>query len=243
MDMARRGEARPGSAGTDNKEDSVIETVALSELVEDLEIYPRGSVSMVRVGDLVYAMEAGAQLPPPVIDRDTRKIVDGFHRARAQRKRLGEDGTIDADVQEFADDAAMLLESARLNSVHGQPLGRYDQRVVHIKAKALGVSDEEVAGALNITTTRLLSVSIMEAKAEDGGADVPLKQGFKHLGGSYLTREQINEVRKARGAPARAKVGELTRLLRTGLLPIEHDPELRAMLAELAAVIGSSLGE
>lgn len=215
----------------------MIETVTLSDLVEDLNIYPRGSVSVVRVSDLVYALEAGAQLPPPVIDRDTRKIVDGFHRARAQRKRLGDDGVIDVDVQEFENDLAMVLESARLNAVHGLPLGRYDQRVVRIKAQVLGATDDEIAGALGITTTRLLSVSVMEARAADGGANVPLKQGFRHLGGSYLTSEQIAEIRKARGAPARSKVSELTRLLRADLLPLAGDPELQQMLAVLAETI------
>jgi hypothetical protein len=131
----------------------------------------------------------------------------------------------------------MLLESARLNATHGQPLGRYDQRVTRIKAQALGITDEDVAAALNVTTTRLLAISVMEAHAEDGGPDVPLKRGFGHLGGSYLTREQISEIRKARGAPARSKVGELVRLLRAGLIPLDGDPELRALLAELAVVI------
>lgn len=217
----------------------MIETVTLAELVEDLEIYPRGSVSEVHVSDLVYALDAGAQLPPPVIDRATRKIIDGFHRIRALRKRLGAAASIEADVQEFADDAAMLLESARLNSPHGLALGRYDQRVVHIKAKALGATDEQVAGALGVTVTRLLQITVMEAKSDQG--DVALKRGMGHLGGQYLSRGQVEEIRRARGAPARMKVTELARQLRQDLLPVKIDPELRAALAELATVIGEVL--
>lgn len=219
------------------------ETIALSEMIEDLAIYPRGTVNAVRVDDMAYALDAGNKLPPPVIDRTTRKIVDGFHRRRAWLKRLGADGKIEVDVQEYEDDAAMLLASTRINAPQGQPLGRYDQRVVHVKAKALGISDEEVAAALNVTPTRLSVIISMEAKAEDGGEDIPLKQGFGHLGSSYVTNEQIAEMRKARGAPARSKVGELTRLLRANLLPLTLDPELRSMLAELAAVITEMLAE
>lgn len=215
------------------------ENVKLSGLIEDLAVYPRGSVSEVRVGDLLYAIDAGEALPPPVVDRNTGKIVDGFHRVRAWRKRLGLDGEIEADVQEFADDAAMLLASARLNSVHGQPLGRYDQRIVHIRAAALGATDEEIARALRITPTRLLQIKVRQAESDEGA--VALKRGVEHLGGSYLSSEQVAEIRRMRGAPARSKVGELTRMLRQGLAPVGQDPELRAALAELQAVIGSVL--
>jgi hypothetical protein len=212
-----------------------IERVQLGTLVEDLSIYPRGSVSEVNVADLVYALDGGVELPVPVIDRNTRKIVDGVHRTRAHRRRLGADGVIEADVQEFDDDAAMLLESARLNSQQGLKLGRYDQRVTLLKLRQLGVTDEEAAGALGVTPARLLQIVVRVAKSDVG--DVPLKRGTEHLGGSYLTEAQREEIRRMRGAPARAKANELTRLLRQDLANVKNDPELRAVLAQLAAVI------
>lgn len=217
-----------------------VEQVPLAELVEDLGIYPRGSVSEVHVSDLVLALDAGNALPPPVIDRDTRKLVDGFHRARAYRKRLGEDGVIECDIREFADDAAMLLESARLNSVQGLRLGRYDQRVTVIKARQLGIADDDTAGALGVTPVRLKSITVMTAESETG--PVPLKRGVQHLGGRYLTGGQMLEIRRMRGGSARGKATELARLLREdGMVPIESDPPLRQALAELAATIGEVL--
>lgn len=215
------------------------EQVQLADLVEDEAIYPRGTVSQIRVSDLCYALDAGAVLPPPVIDRSTNKIVDGVHRVRAHRKRLGDDGVIDADVQDFANEAAMLLASAHLNSLHGLPLGRYDQRVVHVRATQLGATDEEVADALGVTVTRMLQIVTREATSDDGA--VPLKRGMEQLGGAYITPEQVAEIRRQRGAPARAKVKELTRLLRQGLAPVATDPELRTALAELAGVIKEAL--
>ncbi len=215
------------------------EQIALSGLVEDLSIYPRGSVSNIHVADLVYALDSGAVLPPPTVDRATRKLVDGFHRVRAQRKHLGEGASIEADVREFAGDVAMLLESARLNSPHGLPLGRYDQRVFAIKAKQLGAADDEIAGALGVTPARLLQITVMTATGEEG--PVPLKGGTRHLGGSYLNADQVAEIRRQRGAPARAKAGDLARMLRTGLAPVSTDPDLRMSLADLAAAIGEVL--
>jgi hypothetical protein len=215
------------------------EQVKLSDLVEDLDIYPRGMVSDVRVGDLVYALDAGVALPDPVIDRATNKIVDGFHRVRALRKRLGDGGVIEADVREYADDVAMLLESARLNSGHGLPLGRYDQRVVSIRARKLGASEEEIASALSVTPARLLQIEVRVARSDEG--DVALKRGVEHLGGAYLNADQVAEIRRMRGAPARAKVAELNRMLRQGLAPVAQDPELRLALAELVQTIEAAL--
>jgi hypothetical protein len=216
-----------------------IEQVSLSDLVEDADVYPRGMVSEVHVADLAYALDAGAQLPVPVIDRETQKIVDGFHRVRAHRKRLGENGVIDADVREYGSDAEMLLASAGLNSAQGRSLGRYDQRVVSIRARKLGADDAEIAAALHVTPARLLQIEVRVARSDEG--DVPLKRGVEHLGGSYLSAEQVTEIRRMRGAPARAKASELTRLLRQGLAPVQQDPELRLALAELAQTIEAAL--
>ncbi len=216
------------------------ERIRLGDLIEDLAIYPRGSVSDVRVADIGYAMDAGREFPPLVADRQTMKIVDGFHRRRALIRRLGEDGEADVDLTDLADEGAMLIESARLNSAHGLPLGRHDQMVIHIKAVKLGVSDEDIASALGVTPARLLRIAIREATGPDGGK-VATKGGMGHLGGSYLSAEQLAEVRRQRGGSARSKVAELTGLLRQGLAPMAHDPDLRLALAELGSVIKESL--
>jgi hypothetical protein len=191
------------------------------------------------VDDYAYALDDGATFPPPVIDRATMKIADGFHRTRAYRKRLGNDGMIEVEFEEFADDLAIMDYSARVNRVHGLPLGRHDQRVVHLKMKALGASDEDVAGALGVTVTRLRVIVVPIAKSDAG--DIALKGGTKHLAGVYLTDEQRQEINRMRGGPARAKANELARLLRQDLANVKNDPELRSALAELAAAIQEAL--
>lgn len=217
-----------------------MESVRIDTLVEDLSIYPRGHVSEIHVSDLVNALDAGNELPPPVIDAATRKVVDGFHRIRAYRKRLGGEAVIIADVRQYASDAAMLLESTRLNGPHGLRLSRYDQRVMVIKARALGLSDDDTAEALGVTPVRLRRIVVLQAVSDDG--PVALKRGVEHLGGRYLTPGQFAEIRKMRGGTARAKTAELTRLLREdGLVPLESDPALRDSLAELAGQISVAL--
>lgn len=216
-----------------------IEQVKLSEIVEDMAIYPRGSVSEVRVADLMYALDAGDTLPLPLIDRATRKTVDGVHRIHAYRKRLGGEGMIDVEVQEFPGDLEMIKESARINHLHGLPLGRYDQRVAYLKIKQFGGTDEEAAAALGVTQTRLLQIVVRQADSPQGA--IALKRGTEHLGGSYLTAEQVTEIRRMRGAPARSKITELTRLIQRGLVPLEHDADLRRALADLIMVAQGAL--
>lgn len=213
--------------------------VALFSLVEDMSIYPRGAVSEVRVDDLAYALDAGAKLPAVLIDKDTRKIVDGVHRTRAYRKRLGDDAMVMAEVREFADDGAMLLESTRLNKRQGQTLGRWDEVTVYVRAQALGVSDTQVAQALGVTMDRLDRIRIKVAVSDEG--PVALKGGMGHMSGHHVTKEQVQELRRQRGATARSKARELTGLLRQGLADVE-DPGLLADLAELAAAIAEVLG-
>lgn len=214
------------------------EKLRLDELVEDLRVYPRGAVSDMRADDLAYALDAGAVLPPLVIDRKTRKIVDGFHRARAFRKRHGKDAEVPCIVRDFADDAAMLLESARLNSGHGLPLGRHDQRVVAIRARELGADSAEIAAALGITPQRLITIAVRVAQSDEG--DVPLKRGTEHLSNQYLSHDQVEKIRKMRGAPIASKARELSGLIQSGIAPMA-DPDVQASLRELFMVIEAAL--
>jgi hypothetical protein len=215
------------------------EPVKVGELVEDLDIFPRRSVSDVRIDDMCYALDAGKVLPPILADRATRKIVDGIHRHRAYLKRLSAEAVIEAEFREFASNLEMLLESARVNAPQGMPLGRVDQSVVYIKAKQLVASDADIADVLGVTTTRLVRVQIRQANSS--GGPVPLPHGTEHLGGSYLSDEQVAELRRQRGATTLTKVRELAGLLNQDLAPLGSDPVLRQELATLAGLITEKL--
>lgn len=216
------------------------EQVLLSSLKEDEDVYPRGSVSSMHVDDLVNAIDAGAQLPPPLIDRETRIIVDGFHRVRAWRRRLGDDGVIDVLVDDFGSRPEMLLKSAQLNASHGLALGRLDQKVVIIKARGMGATDTQIASALGITGDRVTRLAIRVATAPDG-SQLPVKRGAEHLSGQFLDDAQAMMLRRMRGGSATGKARELTGLLTSRIAPVETDGDLRLALAELAEAITSAL--
>lgn len=213
----------------------------LSWLTEDPEVYPRNNVSAVHVDDLVHALNAGATLPDPVADAATGILVDGFHRTRALRRFLDDDdAVIGVQVRDFPDKAAMLIASARLNSAHGLSLSRYDQKLVIVKARQVGIADADIAGALNMPVERLIRISVLVAE-DSGGIAVPLKNGTAHLAGHRLSDEQISALRRARGGSARSKADDLARTLQTGIAPVSHDPALRLALAELRKEIDAAL--
>ena len=51
--------------------------VALASLIFDGTVYPRHSVDMSHVADIARAIEAGQEIPLPVVERKTKRIVDG----------------------------------------------------------------------------------------------------------------------------------------------------------------------
>src|SRR5271155_2464210 len=62
-----------------------MKTIALSELVLDFDIYPRVDVDTTNVSRIQDAITAKVAMPPLVIDKTSKRIIDGFHRYKAYR--------------------------------------------------------------------------------------------------------------------------------------------------------------
>ncbi|MEV6927334.1 ParB/RepB/Spo0J family partition protein [Dactylosporangium sp. NPDC051485] len=73
---------------------------------------------------------SGAALPPIVVDRRTRRIVDGHHRLRAAVLR-GQDH-IDARLIDAPPDLLFML-AVRANITHGLPLSYADRRAAAVR--------------------------------------------------------------------------------------------------------------
>lgn len=133
-------------------------TVPHSQLVFNLDFYPRGEVDAERVSILVEALKAGQDLPPIIVDQK-RRIVDGFHRARAYRLAFGEKAEIPCEVREYASDAELLLDAIAANAQHGKPLSNADRRKCVVLAERHGVTVEQLASVLNVRVQRVTKLS------------------------------------------------------------------------------------
>jgi hypothetical protein len=98
----------------------------ISDLVWDLNVYPRCMIDKQTVENYARALKAGSVFPPVKVGlfNGEKIIVDGVHRVRA-RKLLGIE-YVDCAELPFQSDAELLAEAVRLNSSHGKTLSKKD---------------------------------------------------------------------------------------------------------------------
>jgi hypothetical protein len=217
-----------------------LRTVALMSLVEDFHVYPRHAVSSMHVLDIVRALEAGQDLPPPVVDAKTLRVVDGFHRVRALRRHLGDDAKVQVDARTYDSDAALFIDAATLNASHGRRLDRHDQVRVIYRARELGADDHLIAVALAVPDERVTKLEVRIATGP-AGESVATKLGATHLGGRTLDDEQVKALREMRGAQISRPIREITRQLEAGIVNLD-DPTTREQLLHLAELIQHKVG-
>lgn len=221
--------------------------VKLAELIEDPELYPRHAVDGVHVAGLVRALEAGATLPPMVVDKKSMRIVDGFHRSHAYRRFLGDDGVVEITFKEYKNEADIVADAISMNASHGRRLDGMDQVRAVILAERVGLSAKTIARVLVITEARVeelrVRVATVAASSEDavpGTHTVALKQSIIHMQGKRLTIEQAEAHRSLPGTSMRLLVDQLSKAIRTDLLDRE-DESLMAVLDELRKLISEYL--
>lgn len=200
--------------------------VKICDLVEDLEFYPRFQLSEQHARNLQEAIRAGAEMPPLVIEKSTKKIVDGWHRKRAYEKEYGPDHQVLVIEKTYKNPGEMILEAASLSAQHGLRLQPCDfARVIH-KAKQYGVEDLSViAKALSVTPVKLESiVSHRFARAEPGSVRaVPIKRTIQHMAGHDMTDGQVEANKKLSGMSQLFYVNQLITLLENDLIDKEDE--------------------
>ena len=98
-----------------------------AQLVLDFGLYPRNNVDEHNVKNLVDALAAGTELPPVIIDRKSKRVVDGFHRVRAHLRLFGDNAEIDVITKNYKNDAELFLDAMRYNASHGAKLDTCDR--------------------------------------------------------------------------------------------------------------------
>lgn len=104
------------------------ETVDIASVVVDLDIYPRKEWSQATIRRYADAMDAGAEFPPIVLERGTRRLLDGMHRLKAAESL--ELSSIVAEFHTVPEDASPLLYAASLSSAHGDRITNAEMREI-----------------------------------------------------------------------------------------------------------------
>lgn len=192
----------------------------VSELIEDLTIYPRNIVDDVWIGSLAHHLRNGAILPPILVDKKSKRIVDGFHRRRAYIRVFGPDCDIPTEVLSFKNDTEIFLESMRRNGQHGKPLSTVDRIRCVDRGRELGVSVEVIATILNVEVKKLEAKAELRIAHGPQGETVIVKNGMNNPG--TLTQRQKESVNNAFGK-IRLYASLLSELLRSDMFDFSQN--------------------
>jgi hypothetical protein len=209
----------------------------VGELVLDFDLYPRASISTHHVGELRRAVETGAALPPIVIDKRSKRVADGFHRTRLYSSLYGDDHETEVVEKAYKNDGELFLDAIRYNAQHGLRMDTHDKTHCIIRAKALKVDSELLAGVLCIDPKRVGELRINRT-AMSGNLTVPLKRTVKHMAGTQLTKPQVEANEKLSGMNQVFYVNQVITLIESDLLDTS-DEELMNRLSRLSELIES----
>jgi len=204
------------------------ETIKVSKLVLDYDLYPREQIQSYHVNELVQALEAGVALPPIIVDKKTKRVVDGFHRVRAYQRFYGADAEIPATSKEYESEAAMYLEAMALNSAHGRPLSTYDKARCIARAEELKLEPAVVAKALNTTVERIAELKAERIAFYDQ-KPVVLKRTTAHLAGSELEKEQLEYNVRAGGMQQTFYINQVIAMLEADVVDWDNGKVVNAL--------------
>ena len=218
-------------------------TVPLAELVEDMDVYPRHAVDTAHVQSLAFALETGATCPPLVADKKSKRIVDGWHRARAYKRVLGANGAVDVELIAYRDEEALIIDAVQRNAAHGRKFDAIDRVRAVLMLERQGVSTVKIAVAMSIPEDRVIKMMVRVAHGNTGTVPgtkkIVLKRPVHHLQGTTLNKRQIEVHSMLPGTSFLLIARQLCRALEVDMVNLE-DAKLIDQLRTLRDVLVSA---
>lgn len=205
--------------------------VKLAALVLDYDAYPRTQTDSHTITMMLESYKAGVKFPPIVICRKTKRVSDGFHRAKMYYRALQPVDKIECEPRDYKTEAAFLLDATVMNNHHGRALSQYDRVHCILRAEALGITPVQIAAALGITAeavgkltaNRVGTLAPAKTNGKGKATRVPIKNTIKHMSGKRLTPAQLEANAKLGGMRQLFYVNQLVTLIENELLDREND--------------------
>ena len=178
------------------------------------------------------AMRVGEEFPPLIIDKDTREIISGNHRAAAAKAEFGDSHAIEVSMRKFTSHADKLKVMAEENSKHGIPMSGITRRRMTCAMISEGMSTQEIATILGFPVKSIEKwggISVV-VKGKGGGVK-PVKRSIDTEKVQSMTQAQYTEHSKADvGIEDRHMAQQLSRHLRSGWVNLENEENREAFL-------------
>lgn len=203
----------------------------LKDIVEDPILQVR-SIDSQHVADIRRALAGGHVVPPIVVEKHqgSHRVVCGFHRSRAWRALLGEDGEIEVQVMKFPSTAEAYKFALSENATHGLKLSHYDRVEAALKARRVfHLKIADIAGALHMGMDELKAMISRKTAMRNtpSGKLEPqaIKLSFSPLRGTTLTEHQLRVNRSSPGSPQIRMVKQLINIIECGAWDYDHDEQ------------------
>lgn len=191
----------------------------LCDIIVDQIYQPRNKINSHKVNEYAGKMEQGIIFPPMVVDKETNKLISGFTRDEAYKKRHMDDPyfKVPVIVRSFENEAEKFFFTYDDNQ-HGEPLDSFDIKTLVFKLKGMGVRDDLILNRLKLKSgfiTCMPSVNVFSASlgaprefkkiekkktrnerviVEGRNEEKPLKAGLAHLNGMMVSEEVYDNI-------------------------------------------------
>lgn len=206
-------------------------TLSVAQLIEDFTIYPRVTVDPTHVHYLAEAIEADTELPPPVVEDKTWRIVDGLHRTRAFRQVYGDEAKLRCIVRTYPSDTELLHDAGKLNSSHGRTMTKRDRAHFIARAQELQMDEESIADALHMKVDKIGAFKDAYTATGQNGMSVVLKKPVLYMAGKTLTKAQVDVLPKLGGQAPTFYVNQLIHLMENNMIDRDNETVMTALKA------------
>ena len=236
-----------------------IQKVKALELIMDWNLWPRyeaRELNMPHIKRMIETLQVGGTLPPIIVDAKSNRIIDGFHRTRAFLKCFGDGAEIEAELREFKDETAMLLESIKINTRHGLPLKSEDRIHAILRLRQMKAPWPVIADALGMDKEKMKRFFEERTAMTENGHKIPvagpaansLRRKYKRESGEEvslssitLTQDEEKFARSSGGVLPIVHARLLINALRAVACPLTDDEA--EVLRELMTLIKDALAK
>ncbi len=215
--------------------------VKVGDLIFDPKLLEIRPINLFFTNRYRQAMRTGAQFPPIIVEAETNRIISGNHRVSAYLGEYGDDHMVEAIMETFQDEAAVIRMFAEENSRHGSPLSSISQKAIVHALLSYGDTPETIASALNMPVKKIQMLGELQVLVIGKGKKSeykPIKHGLEHLSGQKMNAKLYDQHRKAdRGIPVAQQAHQLCRWIENGWVDMT-DPGTVTALEELYAALG-----